>query len=73
MIAELDAEGQNDVLSEAFKELAAAEGELRRLLDELEIGVRADKVMISTTLRTALSRVAVAKQKLRLAMAGPTS
>ncbi|HWB79945.1 MAG TPA: hypothetical protein VG755_33500 [Nannocystaceae bacterium] len=70
MIAELPIEAPSSVLTDAFNELATAEAELKRLLDELEIGVRADKIMISTTLRTALSRVAVAKHKLRLAISG---
>lgn len=71
-MAEPTTAAPTQVLTEAFKELAAAETELQRLLDELDVGVRADKIMISATLRTALSRVAVAKHKLRLAI-GTTS
>jgi len=67
-MGEQTTEAPTRVLTEAFKELAAAETELQRLIDELEVGARADKVMISASLRTALSRVAVAKHKLRLAI-----
>jgi hypothetical protein len=48
----------------ALGELASAERELQRLLAELEIGQRADKVIISAALRTVLARVTQARSNL---------
>jgi hypothetical protein len=48
----------------ALSELADAERELKRVLTELEIGKRADKVIISAALNTVLARVTQARRNL---------
>jgi hypothetical protein len=60
-------------VAEATKQLAEAQQELRKTLEDLDNRDRADKTMISTVLRDVLTRVSAAQRKLAsLAPDNPT-